>query len=273
MRPKILGIQFRENPASMAQERACIEREVGIYCDLEYVVATDGSVDWGHPAALMQGYSAVIIGGSSEFYFDGGRDKEDNARKTSYIFLERLSPLFKYLFDNDIPTLGICYGHQLLGAYAGAEVLCDSTQAKTCSHPVKLVVNKHDHFLFSDLPETFFAHYGHKDSLISVPEGAVLIMNGGDQCKVSALQYKNNIYTTQFHPELSFGDMVDRIKNAPGYLPEGVAAEEIFKDEPHSNRILRNFGKFVAMLSEIEQTREPALAVQTATAHSSATTV
>jgi GMP synthase-like glutamine amidotransferase len=273
MRPKILGIQFRENPASMAQERACIEREVGIYCDLEYVVATDGSVDWEHPEALMQVYSAVIIGGSSEFYFDGGKDKEDNARKTSYVFLERFSPLFKYIFDNDIPTLGICYGHQLLGAFAGAEVVCDKTQGKTCSHLVKLIVNKQDHFLFSDLPEEFFAHYGHKDSLISVPDGAVLLMNGGDQCRVSALQYKNNIYSTQFHPELSFGDMVDRIKNAPGYLPEGVAAEEIFKDEPHSNLILQNFGKFVAMRSEIGQAAQSAVVIDAATAHSTTTTI
>lgn len=112
------------------------------------------------------------------------------------------------------------------------------------------MVNKHNHFLFSDLPESFQAHYGHKDSLDRVPEGAVLLMNGGDQCKVSALQYKNNIYTTQFHPELNFDDMVDRMKNSSGYLPEGTVVEEIFKNDPHSNTILQNFGKFVAMKAE-----------------------
>jgi GMP synthase-like glutamine amidotransferase len=250
MRPKILGIQFRENASSMAQERACLEREVGIYCDLEYLVVTDDTVDWEHPEKIMEGYNGVIIGGSSEFYFDGGRDEEDSARKTSYFFLARLSPLFNYLFDHDIPTLGICYGHQILGAYAGAQVLCDSTQAKTCSHPVRLAVNKNEHFLCADLPEEFWAHYGHKDSLDRVPDGAVLLMNGGEKCRVAALKYKNNIYTTQFHPELSFNDMVDRIKNAPEYLPAGVMIEEIFKDEPYSNTILQNFGKFVALQRE-----------------------
>ena len=111
------------------------------------------------------------------------------------------------------------------------------------------MVDKNDYFLFSDLPESFQAHYGHKDALDRVPEGAVLLMNGGDKCKVSALQYKNNIFTTQFHPELNFEDMTERMKNSPGYIPEGVVAEEIFKDDPHSNTILQNFGKFVAIQS------------------------
>ena len=231
----------------MAQERACLQREAGVYADIEFVTITDSIVDWGTPLVLMEPYQGVIIGGSSEVFFDGDRADDDKAKRRSYVYLEQLRPLFQYLFDNDIPTLGICFGHQLLGAFAGAQVICDKTQGKTCSHPVKLMVDKHNYFLFTDLPEEFFAHYGHKDSLDRVPEGAVLLMNGGDQCKISALKYKNNIYTTQFHPELTYGDMVERIKNAPGYLPEGITAEEIFKDEPHSNTILQNFGKFVSL--------------------------
>jgi GMP synthase (glutamine-hydrolysing) len=252
MRAKILGIQFRESRASIAQERACLEREAGVYADIEFINASDLTQPWNKPVEIMAGYQGVILGGSSEYYFDSGSGKENSTGKASYEFLERLRPLFQYLFDRDIPTLGICYGHQILGAFAGAQVIYDKTQGKTCSHPVKLMVDKHDYFLFSDLPEEFFAHYGHKNSLDKVPDGAVLLMNGGDQCRVSALKYKNNIYTTQFHPELNFGDMVERIKNAPGYLPEGTLAEEVFKDEPHSNTILQNFGKFVAMRYEAE---------------------
>ncbi len=59
------------------------------------------------------------------------------------------------------------------------------------------------------------------------------------------MQYNKNIYTVQFHPGLTFTEVVDRIKTPPGYLPEGVIAEEIFKDDPSSNVILRNFGKLV----------------------------
>lgn len=247
MQSKILTIQFRQRPKPAAQERACIQREAGIYADIEFISALDDSIRWDEPSEVMKGYQGVILGGTGEFDFDGNRKMSDPARSTSYEFLEKLRPLFMHLFDNDIPTLGICYGHQLLGAFAGAQVRYDAQQKKSCSHQIKLMVNKNDYFLFSDLPESFQAHYAHKDALDRVPEGAVLLMNGGDECKVSALKYKNNIFTTQFHPELNFEDMAERIQNSPGYLPEGVMAEEIFKDEPYSNTILQNFGKFVAL--------------------------
>lgn len=250
MQTKILCIQFRNSVPSLVQEQFCIKREVGTYADIDFVSAIIDPIDWSDVDTIMSGYHGVILGGSGDYYFDGERLESDPARKASYEFLEKLRPLFTYLFDNDIPTLGICYGHQLLGAFAGARVQCDKQQKKTCSHEIKLMVDKNDYFLFSDLPESFHAHYGHQDSLDRVPEGAILLMNGGDQCKVSALKYKNNIYTTQFHPELTFEDMVDRMRNSSGYLPEGVIAEEIFSTDPHSNTILRNFGKFVAMRND-----------------------
>ncbi len=243
---KILTIQFRTNPNSIAQEQKSIIRELGESVAVDFVSALDQSIDWNFPETVMEGYQGVILGGSGDLDFDGGRPADDEVRKLSYEVLGRLRPLFEYIFENDIPTLGICYGHQILGAFAGAQVHSDVTQKKVKSHEVKFLVDKNDYFLFTDLPDTFSAHYGHKDVLDKVPEGAVLLMNGGDQCKVSALQYKKNIYTVQFHPELTFGDMVDRIKSSPGYLPEGVAVEEIFKDDPHSNKILRNFGLLVA---------------------------
>lgn len=249
MRPRILGIQFRRNPTSIEQEQACIVRETGVYADVTFLSALDESIDWSEPSAILTGYHGVVLGGSGEFDFDGNRSEDDPDRQISYHILERLTPLFRYLFDADIPTLGICYGHQLLGAFAGAQVYYDEAQKKSRSHEVKLMVDKHDYFLFSDLPDSFQAHYGHKDVLDRVPEGAVLLMNGGDECKVSALKYKENIYTVQFHPELTFDDMIARIENSPGYLPEGVLAEEVFKQDPDSNKILRNFGKFVALQS------------------------
>lgn len=246
MRLKILGIQFRKNPNSVAQEQACVQREAGIYADVEFVSALDDTIDWQYPETIMEAYHGVVLGGSGEFDFDGNRAEDDPARKISYELLGKLRPLFEYLFEHDIPTLGICYGHQILGAFAGAQVHYDEQQKKSRSHEVKLMVDKNDVFIFSDLPDSFQAHYGHKDVLDRVPEGAVLLMNGGDECRVSALQFKNNIYTTQFHPELTFDDMVERIENSPGYLPEGTVAEEVFSKDPDSNKILRNFGKFVA---------------------------
>ncbi|MEZ4194848.1 MAG: type 1 glutamine amidotransferase [Candidatus Paceibacterota bacterium] len=247
MLTKVLVIQFRINDSLLEREQNCINRSIGKICQVDYVSALKTDVDWQYPETVVGHYDGFILGGSGDLDFDGARAENDPARHLSYEVLGRLRPLFQYIFDHDRPTLGICFGHQILGAFAGAQVHCDACQKKICSHEVKFLVDKQDYFLFSDLPDSFYAHYGHKDVLDRVPAGATLLMTGGESCQVSALQYKQNIYTVQFHPELNYTDMIDRIKNSPGYLPEGAIVEEIFKDEPHSNTILENFGKLVAL--------------------------
>jgi len=242
-----LVIQFRLNRNSKVQEQAAIERGVGIYCDLDYIDALDKSLPWFSPENILKNYDGVILGGSAEFYFDGERHEENLERRKAHELLSRLTPLFDLIFARDIPTFGICFGHQLLGAYVGVGVKSDKRQAKVCSHEVSLLSKDKGDKLLAGLPESFAAHYGHKDVLCTVPEEAELLLDGGERCRVPALRYKNNIYTTQFHPELNFEDMVDRIENSAGYLPEGTKAEDIFVDDRTSNLMLQNFGKLVAL--------------------------
>ncbi len=247
----ILGIQFRTTEAAIMRERVSLERQLGSGVVLECIDALDTNLVWAAPETILAGYAGVVLGGSGDLDFDGDRPIDDAVRQISQEILERLRPVFQYIFDHDIPTLGICYGHQILGTFAGAEVRCDANQRKTKSHEVQFLVDKHKHFLFTDLPDTFYGHYGHKDVVDRVPEGALLLLQGGEGCQVSALQYKKNIYTVQFHPELTYLEMVDRIKSSPGYLPEGVDVEEVFKDDPSSNLIVRNFAKLVELHSGV----------------------
>lgn len=250
MRPNILVIQFRCNPQSIEGERAAMVRGAGVYADVDFKSALDSSIDWQYPEAVMNQYQGVILGGSGDFDFDGGRSETDPARRISYEILGRLRPLFTYLLEHDIPTLGICFGHQILGAFAGAQVISDTTQSKQRSHKVALMVETEQHFLFSGLPKAFFAHYNHKDVLDRIPKGASLLMSGGQECKISALRYKQNIYTTQFHPELTAAEMAERLKRTKPGLAEGELIEELFCDDPSSNRILENFSKFVVLYQQ-----------------------
>jgi GMP synthase-like glutamine amidotransferase len=243
--PQILLIQFRATPVTAALEKASIVRELGPDVSVSCVSALDESISWDVPTEILADIDGVIFGGSGDYDFDGGRSDDDAARATSYMLLEKLRPLLDYIFQHDIPTLGICYGHQIIGAYAGASVVNDVTQKKSRSHEVAVVVDKEAYCICADVPDSFFAHYGHKDSLDRVPEGAVLLMNGGEACKVSALCYKQNIFTTQFHPELTIEDLRLRMEATPGYLPEGVSLEEAFVSGSASNTILKNFGSFV----------------------------
>jgi GMP synthase (glutamine-hydrolysing) len=222
-----------------------VRRVVGEYVTLHACSALDETLPWTEPATLLMGYSGVIFGGSGDFDFDGGRSDDDESKWMSYEFIKRLTPLLSCIFEHDIPTFGICYGHQLLGAYAGVTVRTDSTQRKTRSHSVRRKEDHKEHRLLSGLPEAFVAHYGHKDVLSEVPPLAQLLMDGGECCQVSALQYKNNIFSTQFHPELSYEEVVDRINNSPGYLPAGQRAEDLFVPDDSSAVLLKNFALLI----------------------------
>lgn len=241
----ILLIQFRSKTITEELERTSILRELGNDISVVTMSALDNQVLWNEPAQILTDIDGVIFGGSGDYDFDGGRSDDDIARATSYALLEKLRPFIDYIFEHDIPTLGICYGHQIIGAYAGAQVTNDVVQTKSRSHEVAVRVNKDVYSICADVPDTFYAHYGHKDSLDRVPEGAVLLMEGGEACKVSALCYKQNIFTTQFHPELTLDDLRLRMEATPGYLPEGVSLEEAFVNGSESNTILKNFGSLV----------------------------
>ncbi len=245
MVPTILLVQFRVEAQAAELERRSIVREVGEGVALATLSALDEKIDWHTPALILQPYQGVIFGGSGDFDFDGGRLDTDAARVMSGVLLERLRPLLDYLFCHDVPTLGICFGHQLLGTFAGAQVVCDAAQGKTKSHPVAIVPDRHNGSLLSGVPATFDGHYIHKDVLDRLPDGAELLGHGGDACRYSVLRYRKNIYTTQFHPELTFDDVLVRIDTFPGYLPEGVTAEQVFSREAHSNTILSNFAKLI----------------------------
>lgn len=247
----ILLIQFRNRPITADLEADSITRELEGIVALQRASALEGAVCGVAPEQLLSGISGVIFGGSGDFDFDGGRKSQDQVKQTSFRLLEQLRPLISYIFANDIPTLGICFGHQLIGAYAGAEVVNDECQKKSCSHEVSLLVSPDEYCLCAGVPDKFFAHYGHKDSLDRVPTGATLLMNGGEACKVSALCYQKNIYTTQFHPELSLSDMHLRVKATPGYLPEGESVESLFTKENEANTILKNFGQLVLRQAEV----------------------
>lgn len=241
MIPTILVIQFRRNPVAADLEEVSIRREVGTMATVVFMSALDNAVCWTHPQQILHNYSGLILGGSGDFDFDGGRAVDDVGRVATAELLSRLSPLLEQVFTTDFPTLGICFGHQLLGAFSGAKVVNDCHQMKTRSHQVSQIVANTDGTIFENIPATFLAHYVHKDTLDRIPDGATLLVCGGEVCRISALRYKQNIYSTQFHPELTFSDVELRVDAFPGYLPVGATVASVFTPAGDCTTLIRNF--------------------------------
>ncbi|MBX9906648.1 type 1 glutamine amidotransferase [Patescibacteria group bacterium] len=237
---KILIIQSRARPEMLHAEQGEYTRAIGSAAHTDFISSLNESLEWNTPPHMLAGYDAVMLGGSGEFDFDGGRSVDDSARITSSHIVARIRPLILYILEKDIPLLGICYGHQIISEVLGVPVLHDASQKKVGTFPVALTDAGKSDAIFSDLPEIFMAQYGHKDSVSALPPGAVVLAESA-QCRFSALRYGNHVYTTQFHPELTQKDIAWKLQNSPGYLPQGVSVESIAKPSIEASSIIPKF--------------------------------
>lgn len=238
---KILIMQSRRRPEMIASEQQ--EYEKGLASTgarLVFKNTLDEHLPWNIPEELLGDAHGIIFGGSGEFDFDGARADDDPARITAHAIRDRVRPFIEYLFANNVPTLGVCFGHQIIGEIMGAKVVSDPIQKKVGTHEVRLREEGREDPLLFDTPESFDGQYGHKDSLSTLPSGAVLLAEAPN-CRYSALRYGNKIYTVQFHPELTAEDVVRKFANSPGYLPEGVSAESLTRSSEEASALLPRF--------------------------------
>lgn len=198
---KILLVQSRITEARVERERDNFTRAAGGSAELGFLSALDEHLAWTTPEKLLKGYDGVIFGGSSDFDFHGGRPDGDPVRLMSMMILSRAKNIVSYAMANDIPTLGVCFGHQIIGNMHDGMVTNDREQSKMGAYEVTVTEEGKKDPLFSALPERFFAQYAHKDSVTNLPIGAVLLATG-DACRFSALRYGRRVHTVQFHPEV-----------------------------------------------------------------------
>lgn len=232
-----LLIQSRTKPAMIAIEQDEYRRALGSSVTLTSLSALNESLPWHAPQELLNNTQLIILGGSGEFDLNGGREENDPARTTAHAIQSRLQPLIEYIVEHDKPTFGVCFGHQLIGNISGGVLTNDHAQKKIGTHDINVHTTDE---LLSHIPTRFAAQYGHKDSLTKLPHGAQLLANAPN-CSFAALRYGKHVYTTQFHPELTKDDVVRRLENTPGYLPEGVSVHSVVRESPEASTLLGRF--------------------------------
>ncbi len=118
----------------------------------------------------------------------------------------------------DIPLLGICFGHQLIGGAFGSEIV-DLGQSIRAFKEVKLI---HHDPVFDGLPSTIRVSESHRQALAEVPAGFRHLAESRSS-RIEAIAHETRpIYGVQFHPERAD----DR--------------------NPHGRTIIQNFVRLVA---------------------------
>ncbi len=168
------------------------------------------------PEVNLNDYSGAIVGGGPWNVSDPDAKKSQEQKQAELW----LGDLFAEILERDFPYLGACYGFGVLAHLAGGRVDKGRYGEDPGAVRVHLSNEGNEDPLLKDLPTSFDALVGHKEACEELPEGAVLL-GGSDTCPHQMFRIKNNIYTTQFHPELDVEGICVRIdvyKNA-GYFP------------------------------------------------------
>lgn len=195
------------------------------------------------PALDLSDYSGIIVGGSP---FTSSDPPEHKSQVQHRVEAE-LARLLDRVVEEDFPFLGACYGVGTLGLHEGAVI--DRTYGEGLGGAtITLTPEGLVDPLLQGLPESFTAFTGHKEACTVLPPHAVLLATS-PACPVQMFRIKENLYATQFHPELDVGGLVTRIDiyRHAGYFPP-ESAEELMENarrftvtEPMT--ILRNFVK------------------------------
>jgi GMP synthase (glutamine-hydrolysing) len=182
-------------------------REARVYSEIVSHRSTVDEIRRKNPIAL------ILSGGPASVYVEGA-PKLDTA-----------------IFDLGIPTLGICYGAQLLALELGGRV--DRTDAGEYG---KVDMRTTGGQLFTALPEEQTAWMSHRDTVVAPPDGAEIVATS-EHTPVAAFEDgARKLYGVQFHPEVVHTPHgQDILKNflyevagaAPVWTPAAVIEEQV----------------------------------------------
>lgn len=171
------------------------------------------------PRLDLDKISGVFVGGGPFNASDPPEQKSAVQRRVESEFARLLDEVVA----RDFPFLGACYGVGTVGTHVGATI------DRTFSEPIGVVpvtltdAGARDPLL-AGMPPTFHAFVGHKEAISALPPTAVLL-GSSPLCPVQMFRVGQNVYATQFHPELDVDGITTRIH---AYADHGYfAADEL----------------------------------------------
>ncbi len=148
----------------------------------------------------------------------------------------------------DRPTLGICYGHQLLADALGGQIARNPAGREIGTVPIDKTPEGRSDPLLSALADRFLAHESHSEAVVRLPPGATPLAFSS----LSAHQAfrLRNAWGVQFHPEFDADVMRGYIQGradalrAEGLDPDRLLAE--VRECDAASTVLRRFRQIVA---------------------------
>ena len=113
--------------------------------------------------------------------------------------MERTGSCMEYVYNVDLPILGICLGHQLIAKAYGGQIKTGLVGGYAA---VEVEIIKEDEILKEIGPKTI-VWASHADEVTALPEGFVHLARSL-QCEIEAMRHPTKpIFGVQWHPEVT----------------------------------------------------------------------
>lgn len=168
-------------------------------------------------AVDLDDWSGILVGGGPFNASDPDSTKSPVQRRAE----SELHTLLDKVIAHDFPLLGACYGIGVIGTHQHGVV--DRRYSEPIGRAtITLSPEGRADPLLADLPDEFEAFLGHKEAMTELPRDAVHLASSA-ACPVQAFRIGQNVYATQFHPELDVHGLCTRIdvyKHAGYFEPD-----------------------------------------------------
>ena len=150
------------------------------------------------------------------------------------VYGERAPQVDERLFDLGVPSLGICYGMQLMALSLGGKV--GATQIREYGRS-DLRIKEHG-LLFAGTPEEQVAWTSHGDAVFAPPEGFTVTAETPSVPIIAFEEPEKGYFGVQFHPEVRHTEYgMEMLKNflfevcgcAPNWTPVNIITDAVEK--------------------------------------------
>ena len=172
----VLVLDFGSQLAHLIARRI---RDLGVYSEIAPFNISKAKIQAIHPVGI------VLSGGPSSVYDEGAPLP--------------LSEFWKYVEEEKIPLLGLCYGHHLVGKHFKGKVV----PHKEKEFGKATITLKQQETIFQSLDEEEIVWMSHGDQVEELPEGFEIFAST-DTCPIAAMgNIQKKVYSFQFHAEVN----------------------------------------------------------------------
>lgn len=114
-------------------------------------------------------------------------------------WMEPLKVFIREAIENDVPVVGICFGHQIMAEAMGGKVIKSELGWGVGVHSYK--INKKAEWM-DPKKDDVLIHAMHQDQVATLPKDSEALAQS-EFCRYAAISYKDKALSFQGHPEFS----------------------------------------------------------------------